>query len=373
MNKSTVDKALLGKLDKRMQVSREMYGMESLFQYQAMMDAALKRDTPVLRYMHEGKGDKEETLKQLTALFGPYISFQENDSESQYVFVDDASYLSALIHKFSNKDKKNHIEFDLVTTQQETFDKFKDKFKGLIQTAPPSNAVLALVSTPNGLGLSALGQFSQELLTCNYSDAVIKGFEHVKACLATKSPCGRLVLFQGAPGTGKSYMIRSLVSTVESTFIIVGSNMIADLSGPSILPILMNTGRDQGKPITFILEDADVALSNRKSSGMSQLSGLLNLGDGLLGEMMDIRIVATTNAGTMELDDAIVRPGRMCQHLMFDPLSANEANVLYSKLVEGKDTETHITKALTLAEVYRMARRDGWAPPKPSKTQGTYV
>ncbi len=372
MNKSVKGKTLLMTLDKRMQVGREMYGMEPLFQHQAMMSAALEGDTSVLRYMHEGNGDKEETLKQITTWFGPYISFQESDGELQYVFVDDASYLSVLIHK-NSKDDKNYIEFDLVTTHQETFDKVKDKFKSLLQKLIPSNAVLALVSTPNGLGLSALGQFKQELLICNYSANVIKGFEHVKACLATKSPCGRLVLFQGAPGTGKSYMIRSLVSTVESTFIIVGSNMIADLSGPSILPLLMNTGRDQGKPITFILEDADVALSNRKSSGMSQLSGLLNLGDGLLGEMMDIRIVATTNAGTMELDDAIVRPGRMCQHLIFDLLNATEANVLYSKLVEGKDKDTHITKALTLAEVYRMARQDGWVPPKPTTTPGTYV
>jgi hypothetical protein len=372
MNKSEKGRTLLMTIDKRMKVAREMYGMEPLLQYQAMMNAALEGDTSVLRYMHEGRGDKESALKQLTIWFGAYISFQESDDEFQYVFVDDASYLSVHINKY-DKDGKNHIEVDLVTTQQETFDKIKDKFKSLVQTSPPSNAVLALVSTPNGLGLSALGQFKQELLTCNYSANVIKGFEHVKACLATKSPCGRLVLFQGAPGTGKSYMIRSLVSTVESTFIIVGSNMIADLSGPAILPVLMSTGRDQDKPITFILEDADVALSDRKSSGMNHLSGLLNLGDGLLGEMMDIRIVATTNAGTMELDDAIVRPGRMCQHIMFDSLSATEANVLYSKLVEGKDKDTHITKALTLAEVYRMARQDGWVPPKPTVTHGAYV
>jgi hypothetical protein len=365
------DTTLLEKMDSRNSLSHEVYGVGSLCEYQALVDASLKKGAPVLKYVHEGRGDKEDTLKRLTTLFGQPVSIRENDDSMQYVFVDDVSYLGLMIG-FTILEDKHYIELELVTTEQKTFDEIKNKFKGLLQNKPTSNSVLALVSTKGSLGLSTIGQFTQKLSTHNYSSLVLEGYEHVKACLSSKTPCGRLVLFQGAPGTGKSYMIRSLVSTIDSTFIVVGSNMIADLSGPSILPVLMGAVQ-HGKPITFILEDADVALSDRKSAGMSQLSGLLNLGDGLLGEMMDIRIVATTNAGKLELDKAVTRPGRMCQHLTFDALSANDANSLYTKLVSGEAPGKCTTKPLTLAEVYRLARRDGWVAPKPNTTQGTYI
>ncbi len=362
---------LLSTVADRTSMSHEMYGVEALVEYHGMINAALNGDSPVLKYIHEGMGDKEGTLKYLTSLFGPHVSFQENDGNFGYVFVDEASLFTMTIYK-NKKDNKQHIEMHLVTTVQSTFDKIEGKFKLLI-TKPPSNSVLALVNTPVGLALRSLGEFNQELLTCNYASGVIKGYEHVKACLDSKEPCGRLVLFQGAPGTGKSYMIRSLVSKVNSTFIIVSSNMIADLSGPAVLPTLLSESDStpDGKPITFILEDADVALADRKSAGMNHLSGLLNLGDGLLGDMMDVRIVATTNAGRLDLDKAIIRPGRMCQHITFDALSIHESNALYAKLVGAPDTQ--INKPLTLAEIYRLARRDGWVPPKPPRVEGQYV
>ena len=363
---------LLSTVADRTNMSHEMYGVEALVGYHGMVNAALDGGSPVLRYLHEGMGDKEGTLKYLTSLFGPHTSFLESDDSFQYVFVDKTSFFTMTINK-NKKSDKQYIDMQLVTTVQDTFDKIEGRFKNLLQKTPPSNSVLALVNTPTGLGLRSLGEFNQELLTCNYASGVIKGYEHVKACLASKEPCGRLVLFQGAPGTGKSYMIRSLVSKVDSTFIIVGSNMIADLSGPAVLPTLLSTSDSSpdGKPITFILEDADVALADRKSAGMNHLSGLLNLGDGLLGDMMDVRIVATTNAGRLDLDKAIIRPGRMCQHITFDALSIHESNALYAKLVGAPDTQ--INKPLTLAEIYRLARRDGWVPPKPPRVEGQYV
>ena len=365
--------AAFAKMDKRLTVSHELYGMESLMQYQGLADAAATGKNPVYRYLRTGKGDVEETLKFFTKLFGPFISLQENDSDTTYIFTDDASFMSAQVSQVkADIEPKRHMEIDFVSTNKTMFDKIKEMTKDFLQHNPSSNSVLALTNTPNGLALAALGEFNQELITDNYSADVVKGYKHVTTCLSSKDPCGRLVLFQGAPGTGKSYMIRSLVSSVDSTFIVVGSNMIADLSGPSILPILLGLSKQDGNPITFILEDADVALSDRKANGMTQLSGLLNLGDGLLGELLDIRIVATTNAGTLELDKAITRPGRLCQHVSFDVLSADDSNSLYSKLIGTPGTKK-VRKPRTLAEVYRLARRDGWETPKTVNEPGTYI
>ena len=168
-------------------------------------------------------------------------------------------------------------------------------------------------------------------------------------------------------------MIKSLISEVKSTFVIVGTNLIGDLSGPQVLPVLLNQFEDDDKSITFILEDADAALTVRKGGDLNKLSDVLNLGDGLLGELLDIRLIATTNASNLEIDPAILRPGRMCQHLQFEELTMTHAQFIYSGLVKGTMSK-EIQKGMTLAEIYRLARKDGWVPTKEKlPTQGMYL
>ncbi len=356
----------------KLEVSQEAYGMSDLIQNYSMLENIEKREATTYRYSAGGRGNETKVLKFFKDTFGLPVSIQEDSDDIWSVFTDKNTYASCTVTKSKKKGPKQ-ISLLIVTTDKSILDLIKKQTALFIEEVPPSNSVFALVNTPNGLNLTSLGEFKQKLVTENYSEKTMEDYTHIKACLSSKEPCGRLILLQGSPGTGKSYMIRSLVSKVDSTFIIVGSNMIADLSGPAVLPTLLSTSDSSpdGKPITFILEDADVALADRKSAGMNHLSGLLNLGDGLLGEMMDVRIIATTNAGRLDLDKAIIRPGRMCQHITFDALSTGESNALYAKLVGATDTQ--IKKPLTLAEVYRLARRDGWVPPKPPRVEGQYV
>ncbi len=358
------------KYGKKLGLQQEQYGTEALIQSHNILAATLDEGPASLRYSNAGKGDHKKLLSFCTSLLGEFVSLQETTNEMQYVFTDDTTYLSLDITK--QKKKGNRVcELDIVTLNKKIYEAIKEKASKLIEESPPSNRVFALAQTRNGLKLVSFGEFKQDLTTANYMAPTIKGYKHIQKCLSSKAPCGRLVLLQGAPGTGKSYMIRSLVSSINATFIIVGSNMIADLSGPAILPLLLDTV-EKGKPIAFILEDADVALADRGSkSGMTHLSGLLNLGDGLLGEMLDVRIIATTNAGKMDLDTAIRRPGRMCQHIEFESLDIEAATKLYKKL--AKTPTATIKRSMTLAEVYRMAREDGWVPPKTPKGQGQYL
>jgi SpoVK/Ycf46/Vps4 family AAA+-type ATPase len=75
--------------------------------------------------------------------------------------------------------------------------------------------------------------------------------------------------------------------------------------------------RDKGKPTILILEDADDALIARDQNlgAKASLAAMLNLSDGILGAVLDLRIIATTNQKIENVDNAILRPGRLLERM----------------------------------------------------------
>ena len=353
---------LVQTLADRMVLSQDAYNLEDSLVTLHTLESVSGEETSLLRrFEYEGTGDAAAICDELKKIFGDPTLMQEEVSDKSYYneYSDPQSY----VRIYFNANKDNHVQVRGVTTNPSVYERIK-ALNVLIVTKKPSNSVFALMSSSNGLALRSIGNINHNIIEDNYTKDAITGYKHIVNCLSSGDPCGRLALLQGPPGTGKSYMIRSLVSNVRSTFVVVGSHMIADLAGPAILPVIMGcVNEDDKKPITFILEDSDLALSHRKNGGVAELSGLLNLGDGLLGEMLDIRIIATTNAETLDLDPAVVRPGRMCQRLMLKALPSKEATALYANMVKDtKETKAVFKNETTLAEIYRMAREDGWRP-----------
>ncbi len=221
---------------------------------------------------------------------------------------------------------------------------------------PPKTkrAVWALVQEKSGLDLQVLGEIKTKFEPDNYSEATVSAYEHMCECLNSKDPCGRLSILDGSPGTGKSYLIRSLIASIDAYFIIIPSNMLGSLSGPSLLPVLSQIQRSGSQPLVLILEDADRALVARQQGNLGALAEVLNFSDGLVGELLDVRLVATTNARIAEFDPAISRDGRLCSHLNLEALSQDQANRIYHRLTEQTLPQRG---ALSLAEIYRLARR----------------
>src|SRR5690606_30039505 len=102
--------------------------------------------------------------------------------------------------------------------------------------------------------------------------------------------------------------------------------------------------------IVLLIEDADACLAPRASDNISSISSLLNCADGILGSMLDIKIVATTNQDRLEFDSALVRPGRLSRHITVGELSAEKATEVYSRLT-GNDNFKY-TESKILADVY---------------------
>jgi ATP-dependent 26S proteasome regulatory subunit len=122
--------------------------------------------------------------------------------------------------------------------------------------------------------------------------------------------------------------------------------MAESLSDPSIIPFLMDH-----KNSILIVEDAERVISDRELNGSSMgVSNILNLTDGILGDCLNIQIVATFNMKREKIDPALLRKGRLITEHKFEKLSIEEGNVLLKSL--GKDHKIDVE--MSLADIYNI-------------------
>lgn len=231
----------------------------------------------------------------------------------------------------------------------------------------PKGRVHVMVATQEGPEFRSIGAGGAMLERDNYSDAVLKGYDRIVKDLNSEHPEGRLAILDGAPGTGKTYLVRGLLEEIkDATIIIIPSNLVADMAQPGTVPALVRLHEERGgRPMVFIIEDADECLAPRDEQNMSAVSAVLNLGDGILGSLLDVRIVATTNAYRQDLDKAIMRPGRLSAAVAVGALPMDKAQAIYRRLAPGKSLPAQ-SQGYTLAEIYSHARDTGWEPAKQS-------
>jgi hypothetical protein len=201
----------------------------------------------------------------------------------------------------------------------------------------------------------------EKLQRVNYNDEVLQAYDTVVQSYNSKIPHGRLVILDGLPGTGKTFMVRSFIQEIKGTFVLVQAETIAHMDGPDFLNVMLELREDTNEPIFFIIEDADDCLVERERDNMSAVRSLLNYSDGLLGAALDVRIIATTNAKRAEFDSALQREGRLLQHMHVGSLDASKAQQVFEELA-GKETGHRFTDQATLAAVYYAAREHGWKP-----------
>jgi hypothetical protein len=234
-------------------------------------------------------------------------------------------------------------------------------------TVPRKNQgkVYVMAQGMSGIEFTTIGKAPAKLVPTNYTRKVIEAYEHIQKEFANPEPCGRLVIFDGEMGTGKTHLVQALLDSVEEAmFVLVPPNMISQLSGPQLAPAFINLRNNNSQlkhsaPIVLILEDADEILLPRMTDNQSSISGVLNTADGILGTTLNLRLLATTNGKRIEMDPAIMRPGRLCRRVNVERLDRHEVVGCY-KGITGKDFPGEIPpKSMTLAEIYQLAKHNG--------------
>ena len=144
----------------------------------------------------------------------------------------------------------------------------------------------------------------------------------------------------------KTNIIRFLINTCDNDFVIVPNNLVCQLGDPQFTSFMLNN-----KNSVFILEDCEQILKDRSENIFdSAISNILNMSDGLLSDIFNIKFICTFNADIGQIDSALTRKGRCFVNYEFSPLKANKVRILNDKYNLGIP-DKEITD-MTLADIY---------------------
>jgi SpoVK/Ycf46/Vps4 family AAA+-type ATPase len=130
---------------------------------------------------------------------------------------------------------------------------------------------------------------------------------------------------------------------VDRKIIYLPSSFADEITNPSFLSFMTDY-----KDSIFLLEDAEKVLKSREEQDNSAISNILNITDGLLGDCLNIFVIATFNTSRDKIDSALLRKGRLMLEHEFKELPADNCNRIFEKI--NSDRRTDIP--LTLADVY---------------------
>lgn len=177
----------------------------------------------------------------------------------------------------------------------------------------------------------------------NYNDDFININAKLDSDLTFKSKS--LNILHGLPGTGKTTYIKYLcykLAKENKRVIYLSPNITSVLSSPQFISYL-----DLFKNAIVIIEDAESILINSNNRSQA-LTNILNITDGILSDIYNIHFIFTFNTDIKNIDEALLRKGRLNLKYEFKELSADKAEKLSKKL------GVNLPNKHTLSEIYNI-------------------
>jgi hypothetical protein len=284
--------------------------------------------TPPLESYNKSYDDIRGDIRLNTMI----LAFNVDGKDDLFVYLDQ-SEISILYNKAyeKNTDSQLHTLIGLM--------------KGCTQPKSSKNKIYVVYQ--NQRGFEKIGFNVKKVnvnLEENYNDGFADVSKEIVAGLNSKNKTN-LVILSGPPGTGKTSFLRYLTSKIKKNIIFISPDLVGQITDPMFIPFLI-----KNNDTVLIIEDAEPALQARDGSGRTgAVSNVLNLTDGLLSDCLNISIIATFNTGGKDIDQALLRKGRLLKNYKFEKLAVNKSKALLKKLGHG---EVEVKEAMSLADIY---------------------
>ena len=278
-----------------------------------------------------------------------FASNRRFDLSSQSLFVNEKKQIMIRVYGSVNKNKDNLVQIDVIYNfKNGDFDTQFENVDLKKYERPRKKCNISLVKSDMGhLDTEDYDLFVQPMdLEMNYGKSFKKVHEVIIERLNKPNDKG-IILLHGDPGTGKTSYIKHLTTLVKDKDILfIPPSMAEMLSEPSIIPFLMDH-----KNSILIIEDAERVIADREGNGSpAGVSNILNLTDGILGDCLNIQILATFNMKREKIDQALLRKGRLIAEHKFEKLNVEDSN----KLLKFLKKEHEVSEAMSLADIYNI-------------------
>ena len=189
----------------------------------------------------------------------------------------------------------------------------------------------------------------------NYNDDFLSVYDDIVNFINRRE--SGLILLRGDVGTGKTSLIKHLIVSTPKHYVFITNQIAEHLGSPEFVSFLLDN-----KDSIFILEDCEQILRKRTDANFfsSGIANILNMSDGLLSDIFNIKFICTFNADMNMIDEALLRKGRCFANYEFKELNAEKSK----KLLEKRGYKIDNPKPMTLAEIYNFDNKDYSNKPK---------